>query len=143
MAEAIVVVDASGFENIDNQAVNSINGQINRAENNDLSLFYVLPEGADLHEDIKEMTGAFSILRYSDEEDFYQDARIDEQIENRNIDEVTIIGISKKSEEVANKEKARGRAVGRPDHAGGSGGNDGNSGGGPHDHSNGRGAHGK
>lgn len=115
--EAIIVVDTSGFEDIDNQAANSINGQINRAENNGIPLFYVLPEGEELHEDVEEATVA-SILRYSDEEDFYRDARIDEQLTNRDIEEVKVIGASNKSEKIKEKEQNHGRSISKSNGSG-------------------------
>jgi len=110
MAEtAIIVVDTDASHDVSG-VENAVNGLVKRAENSGQPFFYVLPEGQPLADSI-EQPPASSILRYEDEDNWYTDARIDEQVSNRNIDKVVIIGPSDKKSELQSKEKARDRST--------------------------------
>jgi len=108
---AFVIVETSESGQLDDQSVNAVNGLVNKAANTDAALFYVLPEGAELHESVEEGTVA-SILRYDpDSDDPYTDARIDEQLNGRDITDVKIVGSGNKLDSFAAKEQERGRSV--------------------------------
>ena len=116
---AIIVVDTDDSAEIDDNSVNAINGLVNRAENTDDLLFYVLPEGAPLHESVEEGTVS-SILRYDPEtEDPYSDAKIDEQLAGRDVEQVQFYPVNEKSGRFSDKETERGRSAyaGPSDHS--------------------------
>lgn len=109
MANAAVIVDADTTTDLTDTVRANINSIIARAKSKNWAVFYVLPEGADVSEDI-EIPDVFSILYYDPEgDDPYNSARIDEQITNRGIDRVQFYGPGTKPGNFSQKEKARGR----------------------------------
>lgn len=108
---AFVIVDTTGSEDLSDQSVNAANGLVKKAQNTDAALFYVLPEGEDLHEAVEGAEVA-SVLRYDpDSDNPYYDARVDEQLAGRGISNVNIVGPSNNVSDFASKEQERGRSV--------------------------------
>lgn len=108
---AIVVIDVDSGHDLTG-VKNAINGLVQRAKNSGQPFFYVIPEGTEIADEIDKIPSS-SVLRYEDEENWYDDARIDEKITNRDIDKVVTIGSTSKESELVEKEQARGRSTER------------------------------
>lgn len=106
---AIVVMDTTADGELTG-VENAVNGLVKRAENSGEPFFYVLPEGAELPDELDKPT-VHEVRRYEDEETWYDDVRLDEYLTNNPIDKVIQIGPAPKEDELAAKEQARGRSA--------------------------------
>lgn len=115
---AVVIVDAHQPDLTDTK-ISNIDKLIKWAEKNDHAIFYTIPEGESLNSDVT-VAEPYSILRYDPEtQDPYDDARLDEQITNRDLGDVQYYGPGTKPGDFAQKERDRGRSsyAGPPSHS--------------------------
>lgn len=114
---AIIIVDA--HQDLTDTKISNINALVEWAGSNGEMLFYLLPEGAELHPDVSE-ADVCSILRYApDSDNPYRQGRIDEQMQGRGIEEVQLYGPGTKPGDFAERERGRGRSAyaGPPEHS--------------------------
>lgn len=118
MATAVVIVDAHQPD-LSETKVSNLNKLIQWAADNNHNLFYTLPQGEDLNTDVIRHEPS-SALRYNPErENPYKQARIDEHITGRDIDDVQFYGPGTNPGDFAQKERDRGRSAyaGPPKHS--------------------------
>jgi len=108
MSEALVIVGLTGEMELEG-AENKLNGMIQRAEVQDMTVFYLLPVGADLHPLVDEAVVS-SVLKYNGD-DPYTEARLDAQLSGREIDDVIYIGRGELVDEMKAKDEERGRSA--------------------------------
>jgi len=108
MSDALVIVDLTAGMELQGSE-NKLNGQINRAEKQDMAVFYILQEGEELHPLVDEAV-ASSVLRYS-EDNPYRNSRLDAQLTGRDIDNVTYIGRGELLDDMVEKDENRGRSA--------------------------------
>jgi len=105
---AVFAVDTHEGAELTEEEVSSINTAVQRAEKNDEYFFYMLPEGTTLDSRVTERDPS-SVLRYDPEtEDPYTQARVDEQVTNREISRTQFVGKGD-IEKFAEKEDKRGQ----------------------------------
>jgi len=108
MSEALVIVGLDSEMELEGKE-NKLNGMVKKAEKTDMAVFYLLPEGADLHPVVDEAVVS-SILRYG-EDNPYDEARLDAQLTGRDIDDVTYVGRGELVEGMESRDEERGRSA--------------------------------
>lgn len=107
-SEALVIVGLDDTMELEGSE-NKLNGMVNRAEKQDMAVFYILPEGSNLHPLVDEAIVS-SILRYS-EDDPYNETRLDGHLTGREIDDVIYVGRGELLEEMKSADEERGRSA--------------------------------
>jgi len=119
---AVFAVDVHAGAEMTDSEVESVNKTVEKAQQNDERMFYVLPEGEALDSRVIEKTVS-SIIRYNPEkEDPYKQARVDSQVTHREITQTQFVGAGK-LQKFSDEEEKRGRPsfAGPPDNKGGNG----------------------
>jgi hypothetical protein len=104
---AVVVIDA--HQDLTETEKSNINKIVEAAATSARELFYVLPEGASIHEEVVVADPHSKLYYNPDRDNAYRQARIDEQMTGRDIDKVQFYGPGTKPGNFSEKSKARGR----------------------------------